>query len=378
MGDAIFMRVGADEQLTRLGERPYDAEALLQGLVAAHPDLLPGDQIDIHSPRRWLLLAEEARIQGDSGEGDSWVDLLFVDQDAVLTFVEAKLSRNPEMRRKVTGQLLEYAALASIRWSAEGIKGMFDDHCSARSSASDATLVLTEFLGEGGDPEGFWDQVVLNLREGRLRIVFLADEIPRQLRAVVEFLNLRASPMEVLAVEIRQYSGDDDTPAVFVPTLYGQTVESQESKPRTKRKWDEASFLAVMRRQQPEGVVRVAEELLAWTRSRMSGVWWGEGRQLGSFYPTLDFAGQHHILFAAWTSGIVEMQFQYMNRPPIDESVRQTLRSMLNEIPEIDLEDRPRPSFRMAALVDEDALKAFLTACDWYVDLITVGRRSEV
>ena len=57
------------------------------------------------------------------------------------------------------------------------------------------------------DAETFWQQVAANLNAGRIRLVFVADEIPRELRRVVEFLNeqMRA---DVIAIEVKQYVGE--------------------------------------------------------------------------------------------------------------------------------------------------------------------------
>jgi hypothetical protein len=39
--------------------------------------------------------------------------------------------------------------------------------------------------------------------------VFVADEIPVELRRIVEFINGQMDPAELLAVEIKQYVGGD-------------------------------------------------------------------------------------------------------------------------------------------------------------------------
>ena len=41
-------------------ESAYDAESLLQKLLADHPDLLAGEQINAEEPRRWLLVTRES------------------------------------------------------------------------------------------------------------------------------------------------------------------------------------------------------------------------------------------------------------------------------------------------------------------------------
>lgn len=59
-GGRIYHLVGTE--LVALDETAYDAEAILQRLLAEHPDLLAGDQINTAAPRRWLLMAREAAI----------------------------------------------------------------------------------------------------------------------------------------------------------------------------------------------------------------------------------------------------------------------------------------------------------------------------
>ena len=78
------------------------------------------------------------------------------------------------------------------------------------------------------DPEEFWRKVKTNLQAGKVRLVFVADEIPAELRRIVEFMNGQMDPAEVLAVEIKQYVGEESK--VLVPRVMGQTVEAQRKK----------------------------------------------------------------------------------------------------------------------------------------------------
>ena len=92
--------------------------------------------------------------------------------------------------------------------------------------------VFAESLGEDVDQDGFWELVEQNLRAGRVRLVFVADEIPPELRRVIEFLNERMSPTEVIGIEVRQYVGDADL-KTLVPRIVGQTKEARLQKART-------------------------------------------------------------------------------------------------------------------------------------------------
>ncbi|CAA9341558.1 MAG: hypothetical protein AVDCRST_MAG93-6679, partial [uncultured Chloroflexia bacterium] len=55
MGGGIYL-IQDGGQLVEMSEAGYESEDLLQGLLAQHPNLLAGDQMDHSHPRRWLLV----------------------------------------------------------------------------------------------------------------------------------------------------------------------------------------------------------------------------------------------------------------------------------------------------------------------------------
>jgi hypothetical protein len=91
-------------------------------------------------------------------------------------------------------------------------------------------------------PGRILDRGRLEPRAGRIRIVFVADEIPTELRRVVEFLNGEMTPAEVIGIEINQYVGEGMK--TLVPRVVGATAEAQQRKGHTSsaRRWDEKSF----------------------------------------------------------------------------------------------------------------------------------------
>src|SRR5690606_6092793 len=78
------------------------------------------------------------------------------------------------------------------------------------------------------DAGDFWQRVKTNLNAGRIRMVFVADVIPTELRRVVEFLNEQMDPAEVLAIEVRQFVGKGLK--TLVPQLFGQTETARGKK----------------------------------------------------------------------------------------------------------------------------------------------------
>src|SRR5690606_20383869 len=218
MGDTIYL-LQEDGRLVGMTEQPYDSEELLQRLLADYPDLLAGEQMSAAAPRRWLPIAREVAIPGEEGEAGRWfLDHLFIDQEGIPTLVEVKRSSDTRIRREVVGQLLEYAAHAATYLSAERLRGRFE--AGLTEKGCDPDEVLQEFLGADADPQQFWQWVETHLRAGRMRLVFVADEIPPELRRVVEFLNRQMASTEVLAVEVKQYVGQGLT--TLVPRVLGQ------------------------------------------------------------------------------------------------------------------------------------------------------------
>ena len=189
MGERIYAR-SQDGPLEPLEEQAFATEDDLQALIADHPELLDGKQIQPDNPRRWILVTREKGIAESPGASHRWaVDHLVVDQDAVPTLVEVKRASNPEIRRTIVGQMLEYAAHAAVTWTKDELRRAFEQ--SSRDQDRDPDQVLGELLGpdEDVDTDRFWDEVARNLAANRLRLLFVADGIPEPLERVVAFLN---------------------------------------------------------------------------------------------------------------------------------------------------------------------------------------------
>ena len=123
MGAGGIFLICEDGSLEQFTAKRYTSEDVLQTFVEQYPDLLAGDQIDAESPRRWVLVRRELPLAGEKDGEDRWsVDRVFLDQDAVPTFVEVKRSSDTRIRREVIGQMLEYAAHAVVYWPAEKMR----------------------------------------------------------------------------------------------------------------------------------------------------------------------------------------------------------------------------------------------------------------
>lgn len=233
-GDAIFLLKGLKgaEDLEKLPVHPYDSEDLLQTLIMKHPELLAGDQINPDKPIRWLFIKREAGIPDGDQESDRWsVDHLFLDQNSVPTFVETKRSSDTRIRRNIIGQMLDYAANAQRYWPAGNIKAMATAQYGNEEAVNSA---VEELLGPDSAEDvptainNYWNKVNDNLRNGYVRLLFVADRMPGELRRIIEFLNEQMTRVEALGIEIAQYVGSDF--AALVPRVIGQTEAIREVK----------------------------------------------------------------------------------------------------------------------------------------------------
>ena len=374
MSGHIFLINDAD-QLVEMEERAYDSEALLQLLLAQYPNLLAGDQMNSIEPRKWILVSRETSIPDEDYAGGRWsLDHLFLDQEAIPTLVEVKRSTDTRIRREVIGQMLDYAANAIVYWKTDDLRHLFEENC--QQQGDDPDEALSRLLDLDTDSDTFWERVRTNLRAGKVRLIFVADQIPQELKRVIEFLNTQMNPAEVLGVEIKQYAGQGQR--TLVPTVIGQTAEAQQSKSgRTgkKRKWDEPSFFEAIERESGTVEAQVARQILDWAEDRHLRIWWGEGATMGSFLPVLDYNDLSYQFLSVWTRGSAEVQFQYIvNKFPFDgEAKRLELLDRINAIPGIALPHDSiarRPSFALAALKDQEYLDEFLGILDWFIDEI--------
>jgi hypothetical protein len=146
-----------------------------------------------------------------------------VDASGDITVVECKLAANPEIRRRVVGQLLAYSS-AIWRMSFEE----FDD----AFGRSEAKRSLFDVLVRGNDldEEEFRAAVDDNLQSGSMRLIIATDEITDELKRIVSYLNSHTTTnVEFLALEMRR--AVDEGVEVLLPAIYGEE-SAREKKGR--------------------------------------------------------------------------------------------------------------------------------------------------
>lgn len=182
-------------------------ESTLQELLFRNPKTLPISSIDKAHDGIIPVCRELYTKAG-------YVDALFVNKLGRLTLVEFKLWRNPQARREVIGQILDYAKeLAS--WSYEDLQREI-------SKANRKTGNVLHELVCAGHPEvdeaEFVDNVTRHLRRGEFLLLIIGDGIREDVENIVDF--------------VQRYGGLHFNLALVEAALYRDTCDRIIAQPR--------------------------------------------------------------------------------------------------------------------------------------------------
>lgn len=275
--DKIFI-IQPDGGFGEVARSPYENEDILQRLLEEHPELLAGESLEPGKAARFLLVGREFGVPDCEGGSDRWLlDHLFLDQDATPTFVEVKRSSDTRIRREVVGQMLDYAANGQRYWPVDRMRSVATETHGGADHLAEAILDLIGPDDEAEPEERierFWDEAANRLRDGRVRLVFVSDKLPPELRRILEFLNEQMPRIQVIGLELVQYQGKG-LPQILVPRVVGQTEASRAAKTGSsgpRRKTDENAFLAAC----PDTAQSFFADLLKEARRRNLEIYWGQ------------------------------------------------------------------------------------------------------
>ena len=301
---------------------------------------------------------------------------LFLDQDGIPTLVEVKRQTDTRLRREVVGQMLDYAANAVLHWSSDRLRSQFEADCAANDT--DPAAALADLIGADSDAEQLWEKVKTNLQAGKVRLLFVADRVPPEVKGIVEFLNKQMDPAEVLAIELRQYEGEGLR--TIVPAVYGHTEEAQQRKGiggGPKRFWDESSVFEELRQHVEPDLVPAAQRISDWIKTSSDEVVFGRGAKDGSIGAAFRRGGSRFLALQLFSSGVVVLNFGYLKPPFDDPGLRQGWVDRMKAVPGINLPadaGNKWPNIRLASISPQ--LNAFIAAMDWLAGCLKQNRTS--
>jgi hypothetical protein len=345
MKSAKIFLVEGERKLTPMTETNYVKEDDLQALLANYPDLLPGDQIDLEYPRHWLLVAREVAVPGNDEETGRWsLDHLFLDQDGTPTFVECKRSSDTRSRREVVAQMLDYAANGTSYWKMDSLRQAAAETAQKNGKSLDDEILKLLNTDDPTLVDQYWKQVEDKLKSSNVRLIFVADSIPSELRRLVEFLNEQMTSVEVLAVEAKQFVGEGVS--AIVPRLLGMTETARDLKGKNNRK--PTTQKEMIAKCTPKAGL-FFEYILDSANKKGNQIYWGTvGFSIRIYMPQEDN-------FASIAYGYPPNQFQlYFGHMPFSDEVISRLRKELLEFGIF----KQSPKTLTAQITDETIQKA--------------------
>jgi hypothetical protein len=167
--------------LSLLGGEDAVSEAAVQRLIHEHPSCLPIAEID-------PMFCGPVPICTELNTTAGPIDNFMVTPSGLPVLVECKLWRNPEMRRQVVSQILDYAKELS-RWSSSDLQR----EASRRlGRTGNALLELVREAGHEVNEADFNDALTANLRRGRFLLLIVGDGIREGVEAIAEYLQVHA------------------------------------------------------------------------------------------------------------------------------------------------------------------------------------------
>ncbi|MBO5497366.1 MAG: hypothetical protein J6A79_16865 [Clostridia bacterium] len=267
MGKAMYL-LEKDQSTSLIPKTKYKSEAELQEIIEKNPGLLLREQ-DAAAGNALFLVKRELPLPGpEASDSRLSLDHFLVDRFAVPVLVEVKQSANPESRRKVVGQMMDYAARISA-YDSTDLQMMFEESNDGQEAPTD-------------DPTGFWHNVSFNLKSGRMRLVFAADSLPNTLKVIIELLDRSMPDMDVYGVEIAKYKSEH---GIFLTTSFIQNtaksiIENSLGKPA---RWNDASIKPVIEKACGAWAPRVYDDFSSYLKELGYAIRFGNGVIYASF-----------------------------------------------------------------------------------------------
>jgi hypothetical protein len=193
-------------------------EKTLRDLLYDNPEALPVHEFD-PGYGRLVTVAKELNIPGVG-----FIDVLLMDERGRLVVVECKLWRNPQARREVVGQILDYARELA-RYSYEDLQRQVSIATKRQGNVLYALATRVGCtLGEGD----FVDRVARDLAVGRFLLLVVGDGITEGTRRIGEYL--RDQPglaFDFGLIEIAEYrvpDGAGGERVMLQPRVLAQTA----------------------------------------------------------------------------------------------------------------------------------------------------------
>jgi hypothetical protein len=287
----ILMRSANQGLWTTAESLRYEGEKDLQKLLADDPTLIP--VADIRADVVPLCVG----VRELTIPGSGTIDILAFSPNGDIAIIECKLASNAEIKRKVVGQLFEYAAFVWKMTYEE-----LDARVAARTEKSLADMAQEKASGEF-DSAAFRAAVADNLQRGDLILVIVVDQITPELERTIEFLNqCGGGRFSFHALEMRRFQAMGTE--ILVPHLHGVAPIEPGGRSTPRQRWTEQRFFDTATANTPD-LVPIYRDLFDWMTIRADEVRFGTGTVNGSLSYFVDNGTRMVPLFYTETTGFL-------------------------------------------------------------------------
>lgn len=193
------------------------SERWLQELIQECPEVLPTFELE-PGFGRLIPIALEVPC------GHGFIDNLFVTAEGGIAIVETKLWRNPEARRSVVAQTLDYASALSRMTYPElekaALQGVFPGGSPTPPSIYSVVRGHADALSE----EAFIDAVASNLKRGRMLVIAAGDGIRSEAETLAGLLQSHAGARFTFALVAIELFRDELGGVLAVPRTIAKTA----------------------------------------------------------------------------------------------------------------------------------------------------------
>lgn len=326
----------------------YNNESHLQALMAEDPTLVPVTDLGV-SVSPFLVAVREVTLRGSGS-----LDILAFNEAGDMAVMECKLADNPEIRRKVIGQIVEYAAFLNKLDYEE-----LDEIVLRRAGQHLHKLMEAKVADPEWDAADFQAAVERNLSEGRFTLIIVVDRMEDTLGVTLEYLNTCGfRNISLHALEMSHLS--DDEMEILIPQVHGagSPPTSTESAKRAWHAWTEDDFLRQAAERADPAVQEQVRQLLAFSTEHADRISWGKGKT-GSLSFQLAIQGKPTTVFTLYADGY--MLIGYANilhtagDPKIAEGFKQSL-SKIVKFKNASFKENKSPSCRLPDLQNDMGL----------------------
>ena len=206
-------------QPPKSAERIYN-EVWLQEMLRKHPEILPVAEIE---PIFYPLIPIGREVTTKTGA----IDNLFISHRGYLVLVETKLWRNPEAKREVVAQAIDYGS-SIAKWNYSKLDSVVRAYTS---KYEDLEQGLVEWVEHKCGPvesghDFFEDIVAKNLRLGRFLTLIVGDRIRSSVIDMLSYINKYphlATDVALVELNCYQWEPTMNWPLLVVPSIVART-----------------------------------------------------------------------------------------------------------------------------------------------------------